>query len=839
MVANGASETPCNATAPTAKEDYRTFDAPGKGGVELDPKKTAVLFIEFQNEFATEGGKLHGSVKEVMTETGMLNKASQLAKDVRSHGVKIFHAPITFAKDSSDNPNKHLGILAGCDYDKLFTRGTWNADICDPMKPEPEDVVVVGKNGLSAFPNTNLEEQLKASNIETIALGGFMANCCVESTMRDACEKGFNVITLTDCVATTSTEGYRTATQITYPFFSTPMHAEAFVKNVTAAAGRSVSPEKPLRVAAPATKRNYRTVAPGRGGLGLDPKKTAVLFIEFQNEFTTDGGKLHEAVKEVMTTTGMLNNASQLAKDARGYGVKIFHAPISFAEDGSDNPNRHLGILAGCDRDKLFVRGSWNADICDSMKPEPEDVVVVGKKGLSAFPNTSLEEQLKADHIETIALGGFMANCCVESTMRDAFEKGFNVITLTDCVATTSAEGYRTATQITYPFFSTPMKAESFVKNVKEAVDLSKVAEVAHDDPPVKRRKQMIPPSRPSWDFRNISEDVYQVGPWFVDVRNSAVGEKIVLGSGKKELRRYLTFAEATGLMGKGICARCDAIYSKKMPADGCSTEPFGWLCNMTVVRLPSPQGGCLIYSPILGQDQTIVSIKTALSEKGLLPVRIVIAPSPQHHLAILPYQQAFPEAFYICGRASGQMPPLTRKRRDLRFDGVLSCGQGGEAMLGAPVCDKEGIEGTSKQTAIWELIRSVFDVCIVDDNRSGEIVLLHVPSKTLVMSDLLYKSNPDVVGPGGMLNQYTTPEWFAEGQEELFYGHTQDNAGGLLPSYRTHPRMRSIDILGMQRSLNKILSWTFDHALACHTDPMKGKEAAEALKSAWAWVWD
>ena len=54
-------------------------------------------------------------------------------------------------------------------------------------------------------------------------------------------------------------------------------------------------------------------------------------------------------------------------------------------------------------------------------------------------------------------------------------------------------------------------------------------------------------------------------------------------------------------------------------------------------------------------------------------PVRIVIAPSPQHHLALGPYRNAFPEAFFICGKGSGQMPPLTRKRRDIRFDGVLS----------------------------------------------------------------------------------------------------------------------------------------------------------------------
>ena len=47
------------------------------------------------------------------------------------------------------------------------------------------------------------------------------------------------------------------------------------------------------------------------------------------------------------------------------------------------------------------------------MAPADSDVVVVGKRSLSAFPNTTLEQQLKAHGIESIALAGFMANCCV------------------------------------------------------------------------------------------------------------------------------------------------------------------------------------------------------------------------------------------------------------------------------------------------------------------------------------------------------------------------------------------------------------------------------------------
>ena len=57
-----------------------------------------------------------------------------------------------------------------------------------------------------------------------------------------------------------------------------------------------------------------------------------------------------------MELTGMLENASRLARDMRPCGVRVFHAPITFAPDGSDNPNRNLGILAGCDNERLFTR---------------------------------------------------------------------------------------------------------------------------------------------------------------------------------------------------------------------------------------------------------------------------------------------------------------------------------------------------------------------------------------------------------------------------------------------------------------------------------------------------
>jgi nicotinamidase-related amidase len=203
--------------------------------------------------------------------------------------------------------------------------------------------------------------------------------------------------------------------------------------------------------------------AESKGGCTIDPQKTALVCIEYQNEFTTEGGKLYPAVKDVMETNDMLNKSSKVAQTCREKGAKVMHAAITFKEDASDNPNKGLGILAGCAKDKLFTEGSWNAMFCEAMKPQEGDLIVEGKRGLDAFPGSNLEELLKKGAIETVVLCGFLTNCCVESTMRTAYEKGFNVVTLTDCCAATSADGQKCAVEGTFGLFSKPMVADDFI----------------------------------------------------------------------------------------------------------------------------------------------------------------------------------------------------------------------------------------------------------------------------------------------------------------------------------------------------------------------------------------
>ncbi len=157
----------------------------------------------------------------------------------------------------------------------------------------------------------------------------------------------------------------------------------------------------------------------------MDPKTTALVLIEFQNDFTSEGGTLHGAVKGVMDSTHMLANTVDAVKQARELGAAIVYMPISFTDDYHELTPNPYGILKGVVDSKSFRKGTWGAQIVDALAPQPEDIIVEGKRGLCGFASTNLDFILRSRGIQTVALGGFLTNVCVESTMRTAYEKGY------------------------------------------------------------------------------------------------------------------------------------------------------------------------------------------------------------------------------------------------------------------------------------------------------------------------------------------------------------------------------------------------------------------------------
>ena len=85
-------------------------------------------------------------------------------------------------------------------------------------------------------------------------------------------------------------------------------------------------------------------------------------------------------------------------------------------------------------------------------------------------------------------------------------------------MATTSVAGYRAAVDITYPLFSTPMNADSFRTNIRETLKLK------GNTTPLLRTSMRAPQPVPEWTVTSVAPDVYQIGPWFVDVRHGVQG---------------------------------------------------------------------------------------------------------------------------------------------------------------------------------------------------------------------------------------------------------------------------------------------------------------------------
>jgi ureidoacrylate peracid hydrolase len=198
----------------------------------------------------------------------------------------------------------------------------------------------------------------------------------------------------------------------------------------------------------------------------IDPKSTALLLIEYQNDFTTEGGALHAGVKSVMDSTKMLANTDHAATKARAAGVTVMFAPISFAQGYREITSAPYGILKGVVDANAFVRGTWGAEIVDSLLPGSEDIIIEGKRGLDTFASTNLDFILRSRGIKTLVVAGFLTNCCVESTARTGYEKGFSVVALSDCTATLSEEEQHFTFEKNLPMFARILTHTDFLSEL-------------------------------------------------------------------------------------------------------------------------------------------------------------------------------------------------------------------------------------------------------------------------------------------------------------------------------------------------------------------------------------
>jgi ureidoacrylate peracid hydrolase len=182
----------------------------------------------------------------------------------------------------------------------------------------------------------------------------------------------------------------------------------------------------------------------------MPAKKTAVVLIEFQNEFCKPDGKLYDQVKDEIARQGTIEHAVQLANGARKKGSVVIHCPFVFDEQWVDE-KCICGIIRGAKEDGAFRAGDWGTEFIDELKPQEGDEVLEGKRALSGFTNTGLDLVLAKHGIENIVTAGFLSNVCVEATSRSAYDRGYRVCIAKDATAATSRENQEYVEREIYP----------------------------------------------------------------------------------------------------------------------------------------------------------------------------------------------------------------------------------------------------------------------------------------------------------------------------------------------------------------------------------------------------
>ena len=172
--------------------------------------------------------------------------------------------------------------------------------------------------------------------------------------------------------------------------------------------------------------------------LKLDPKTTALVLIDLQNGIVSMNVAPQSSAEVVA-------RGKRLAEAFRAVGAPVVLVTVGGNADGKDalSPTLDVATPAG-------TRPAGWSDLVKELDAQPSDLRIL-KRQWGAFYGTDLDLQLRRRGIRTIVLGGISTNVGVESTARDAFERGYDQILVIDAMASPSAEAHANTLKFTFP----------------------------------------------------------------------------------------------------------------------------------------------------------------------------------------------------------------------------------------------------------------------------------------------------------------------------------------------------------------------------------------------------
>ncbi|TCI27628.1 cysteine hydrolase [Exiguobacterium sp. SH5S4] len=171
-------------------------------------------------------------------------------------------------------------------------------------------------------------------------------------------------------------------------------------------------------------------------------ESTALVLIDMQRDFCAPGGFGEKLGNDITLTQSIIPQTQRVLEAARAAGMTVIHTREGHVPDLSDCPPSKLnrgkkqgaGIGDEGPMGRILVRGEYGHDIVDELKPLDGETII-DKPGKGAFYNTELDDVLKQKGITHLLVGGVTTHVCVQTTIREANDRGYECLLLEDCSA--------------------------------------------------------------------------------------------------------------------------------------------------------------------------------------------------------------------------------------------------------------------------------------------------------------------------------------------------------------------------------------------------------------------
>jgi gluconolactonase len=168
---------------------------------KLDPKRSALIIQDMQNDVIIEGGAFaeSGSPGHAK-EQNVVENSAKLADACRSKGVPVIHVHY-IVEEGAPGLKLNAPLFQGLKEANAMVRGTWGAAPADGLEPKQGDYLVE-KMRMSGWEGTKLEQLLVGLGIDTVIVTGAWTNMSIEHTSRTGADKGYNMVVPEDCCST-------------------------------------------------------------------------------------------------------------------------------------------------------------------------------------------------------------------------------------------------------------------------------------------------------------------------------------------------------------------------------------------------------------------------------------------------------------------------------------------------------------------------------------------------------------------------------------------------------------------------------------------------------------